>query len=65
MDCTQEDLQYALSLMEGGTVVGYQDDTILDIVAEEAEPFMDGSKTFDQVVDVIENRVNIYLSEQS
>jgi ABC-type glycerol-3-phosphate transport system substrate-binding protein len=65
MDCTQEDLQYALSLIEGGTVVGYQDDTILDIVAEEAEPFMDGSKTFDQVVDVIENRVNIYLSEQS
>jgi ABC-type glycerol-3-phosphate transport system substrate-binding protein len=65
LDCTQEDLQYALSLMEGGTVVGYQDDTILDIVGEEAEPFMDGSKTFDQVVDVIENRVNIYLSEQS
>jgi hypothetical protein len=64
LDCTQEDLQYALSLMEGGTVVGYQDDTILDIVAEEAEPFMDGSKTLDQVVDVIENRVNIYLSEQ-
>jgi hypothetical protein len=65
LDCTQEELQYALSLIEGGTVVGYQDDTILEIIAEEAEPFMDGSKTFDQVVDVIENRVSIYLSEQS
>jgi hypothetical protein len=41
------------------------DSTIIAIFGEELAPYFAGQKTADQVAEVIESRVNIYLSETS
>lgn len=38
--------------------------SILEIVLEEAQDYFDGIKEIPQVVDVIENRVGLYLKER-
>lgn len=37
---------------------------VIDIICEEAEQYFNGSKSVEEVVSVIENRVNLYLNER-
>ncbi len=38
-------------------------DMIMSIINEEAEPFFKGQKSVDDVVKVIQNRINNYVNE--
>jgi ABC-type glycerol-3-phosphate transport system substrate-binding protein len=64
-DCTEEQKQQIKDLVYGAC----QDITwfspVIDIILEEVPAFFAGDKTAQETADIIENRVNIYLSEQS
>jgi ABC-type glycerol-3-phosphate transport system substrate-binding protein len=51
-------------LMSLDTVAGY-DDSILNIINEEADSYFSGQKTVQEVVDIIQNRVKVYINENS
>jgi hypothetical protein len=40
------------------------DQSILDIIAEEAAPYFDGKQTAEQTADTIQRRINLYVNEQ-
>ena len=40
-------------------------DEVLSIIQEEAEPFFQDQKSLDEVVNIIQSRLNIYVSENS
>lgn len=60
-----EDLQAVFALYENSVVPASIDTAILEIVLEEAQAFFDGDKTAMEVGDILNNRISIYLSEQS
>lgn len=65
-DITDADIQEFKDYINGITNVSTNSNSaILDIVMEEAAAFFAGDKTEDEVADLIQNRVNIYLSEVS
>lgn len=65
-DITDADIQEFKDYINGITNVSTNSDSaILDIVMEEAAAFFAGDKTEDEVAGLIQNRVNIYLSEVS
>lgn len=41
----------------------YYDSAIVDIILEEAAPYFEGQKTAEQVADIIQSRVQIYVNE--
>jgi len=52
-----------MEVINATTVVAPSDLMVRDIIAEEVAFYLAGQKSPDQVADIIENRVNIYLSE--
>ncbi len=61
---TQEEVDRVMELMNVAKPVSYNgDDEISKIINEEAEAFFKGQKSVDEVAGVIQNRVNIYVSE--
>lgn len=60
-----EDLQAVFDLYENSVVPASIDTAILEIVLEEAQAYFDGDKTAMEVGDILNNRISIYLSEQS
>lgn len=62
---TDADYEIAIDLMENAVVPRLTDDTILSIILEEADPFLTGEKSFEDVISLMESRITIYLSEQS
>lgn len=63
--CTDEQLELGIEMVTNAVVPELEDDAILNIVMEDAEYFLDGKKSFEEVAAIIENRVGTYLSEQS
>lgn len=59
----QEDIQAILELIENTDKIQNWDENINEIVLEEARTFLEGSKTAEEVADIVENRVQIYLNE--
>ena len=49
--------------IEGTTIKSVRTEPILRIIAEEAEYFFDDVKSIDEVVDIINNRVGLYMGE--
>ena len=49
--------------MDSCVLMPPEDDAIADIVMEEAEPYFAGDKDLDTVVEIIQNRVQLYLDE--
>jgi hypothetical protein len=52
-----------MALILSTQTVYRSDATIYDIIAEEIGAYLDGQKPADTVADIIENRVNLYVSE--
>ena len=52
-----------MEVINATTVIAPSDLVVRDIIAEEVAFYLAGQKTPDQVADIIENRVSIYLSE--
>lgn len=61
---TQEEVDQVLALMKEARPVNYNgNDEITNIINEEAEGFFKGQKSVDEVAGIIQNRINIYVSE--
>ena len=41
----------------------YMDDNIINIISEEAAAYFDGQKTVEQVTEVIQSRISLYVME--
>ena len=61
---TKEDLENLLSIMDDLKIQTNQDEIILQIVDEEAVAYFNGWRTEEEVANIIQRRVEIYLSEQ-
>lgn len=63
IELTDERKQLALEFFETGRYYPRRAEEILDIVYEEAEAYFQGSKSKEAVLDLIQNRVQLYLDE--
>ncbi len=64
--CTEEDVEEFYELLNGAvTVAGSGNSEILAIIEEEADSYFSGQKSVDDVAEIIQNRVSLYLSENS
>ncbi len=61
---TPEQLDRAVEFIEGVHYLAFDDMTVMNIIYEEAEGYFHGQKDVESVVDVIQNRVGMYLQEQ-
>lgn len=62
---TDEQLELGIEMVKNAVVLDLEDNVILNIVMEDAEYFLSGEKSFEEVASIIENRVRTYLSERS
>lgn len=62
---TDEECDAFVELVESTHLVYYPDTEIIDIVMEETAPYFSGQKSEDEVIDVINNRVQTLLDERS
>ncbi len=60
---TDEDAQLLQQLIDTGKVSQDYNNDILNIITEESEPYFQGQKTVNEVADIIQSRVNIYVHE--
>lgn len=60
---TEEETAIMLNLLETARRRTSMDSTIYSIIAEEASAFFQGQKTVDEVAEVIQNKVQLYLDE--
>lgn len=61
--CSQEDADLLLSLVNGATQTYNYETDIFNIILEDVEIFFNNQKSVDEVASVIQNRVNLYLTE--
>ena len=61
----QEQVDDFKSFINGATTTGSYDEEIMIIITEEIGAYFSGDKTADEVADLIQNRVTIYLGETS
>lgn len=60
---TQEDVDTVKTLVSCAQLYSTQNDQVIEIILEEAAPYFQGQKSLDEVIDVMQNRVGIYMSE--
>jgi hypothetical protein len=60
---TEEDAAAFMQLLDGVTAVQSSDEALLDIIYEDAQYYFNGTKSLDETVRIIENRVGIKLAE--
>ena len=60
---TQEEVDQLVEMLKTFKNVVRYDDTLINIISEEAEPYFNGQKTAGEVAQIIQNRVQIYLRE--
>lgn len=61
---TEEEVNCVMELIEAARPVSTEEDRIVDIIREDAEPFFQGQKSVEEVTDIIQNRVQNYLNER-
>lgn len=61
----QEDVDIFLGLLEGVSETTNYNTGLYAIITEELSPYFAGQKSADEVINIIENRVNLYLVENS
>lgn len=60
---TQEEADLVMELIQSAEGVSVIDDQLLTIIQEEAEPFFQGQKSVDDVANIIQSRIQLYLNE--
>ena len=58
-------IEAAKKIYESATGAIFYDEKILEIIREEIEPFFEGQKTAEEVANIIQSRVGIYLAENN
>lgn len=61
---TEEEVQLVRELIESASKVQATDSQIREIILEEAQPFFQGQKSVDEVADIIQSRVQLYMNER-
>ena len=64
-ELTEEQVEKVRDAFMGATVFGDDAFEVIGIITEEAEPYLAGEKNLDDVVKIIQNRVQLYLAERS
>ena len=59
----EEDTEQIQKLLESLSCVVQTDDNIINIITEEAEAFFEGGKSAEEVAEIIQSRVQLYISE--
>ncbi len=62
-NATDEDVEEFLAIFEKADEVSTQDTAIMAIIEEEVAPYFAGEKSVDEVADIIQSRIDIYLKE--
>lgn len=62
---TQEQADQFLDLINATTAVYGYDESILNIISDEAAAYFAGEKSLDDTANMIQSRVNLYVAEQS
>lgn len=62
---TQEEYDAFLRLYESCSMVSRYQDELVSVIEDELGPFFDGQKTAEQTAELIQNRVTLYVQEQS
>lgn len=60
---TDEEVEEFLAIFEKADEVNTHDTAITAIIEEEIKPYFEGQKSVDEVADIIQSRVSIYLKE--
>ncbi len=60
---TREEVDHFMEILKTFKNVGRYDDTLINIISEEAEPYFNGQKNAGEVAQIIQNRAQIYLHE--
>ena len=60
---SDEDISTYTTAVENASGLWSNDRKVEDIIVEEAEAYFAGDKSVDEVVEIIENRVNTYINE--
>lgn len=60
---TQEEVEEVLGFIQSVDQLYTNNQALIDIISEEAAPYFAGQKNVKEVVDIIQNRVQIYVSE--
>lgn len=60
---TDEEVEEFLAFVEKADELQYQDTAIQKIIEEEVKPYFEGQKSVEEVADIIQSRVDIYLKE--
>jgi ABC-type glycerol-3-phosphate transport system substrate-binding protein len=64
-EITKEDEEQLLSIIEGLNFTSNQDKNIIQVVTEEAQEYYEGDKSEEEVAQIIQNRIQLYLWENS
>ncbi|WP_026651082.1 ABC transporter substrate-binding protein [Butyrivibrio proteoclasticus] len=62
---SKEDAEYLKSFIKSLDIVGGYNNDIINIVTEEASAYFSGQKSAQEVADIIQSRVSIYVNENS
>ena len=54
-----------MAIFEGDVLVAQNDETLMDMIREDASAYFAGAKTLEETVKVIQSRVSIYVAEHS
>ena len=60
---TAAEVDYLTDFILSVTTTGHYDETVLNIITEEAGPYFAGQKSVQEVADIIQSRVQIYVNE--
>ena len=61
---TEEDIKKLQELLENAAAPDMRSEEVLNIIMEEAEPYLAGEKTAEEAAQVIQNRMQLYMSEK-
>ncbi|MCR4904168.1 MAG: extracellular solute-binding protein [Butyrivibrio sp.] len=62
---TKDETEVVIDFLKSLNNVSFSNDAVTNIISEEAQAFYEGQKTVDEVTDIIQSRVKIYVNENS
>lgn len=60
---TEKDIQLTKDLIDSSVIETKEQNVIYDIIMEEIEPYLSGSKTLEETVEIIKKRADLFLAE--
>ena len=61
---TEEDAERLLELLSGASVMYTDNSKIIEIIMQDAAAYFNGEKSVDEVANIINSRIQIYVSER-